>query len=297
MVILHNFFNPKHFPYFLDKYKDLPVTLFMDYLPKDIKELSINPFNIFLLHEPNELFGVHNWVVRNANHFQAILTYNPYIIENFSQAIPFTFNGLITDKPEQFEENLKGKEKKFEVTFLCGVTKWSSGHQFRQRIYPLKKHITIPKQWYYVLEDFDVAKQVRPGYAGVYSKDLSHVPEDWGDDTWGKRSIYEESMFHVAVENCLTDNWYTEKIGQAFTSKTVPIYWGCPNLGDLGYDERGIIRFKDEEDLVRVVNNLTPQDYYDRLPYIEYNYQVTLQDTFRIKLSNILDQIIELNNL
>jgi hypothetical protein len=295
MVILSNFFNKKHYQYFLDKYADLPVTLFMD-APPNATQLKLNPFNIFLLHEPNELFGVHNWVIQNSHHFNAILTYNPYIIENFKQAIPFYFNGLITDKPEQFEENLKGKEKKFEVTFLCGTTKWASGHHFRQRIYPLKKQINIPKQWYYVLEDFDVSQQVRPGYAN-YSKDLSQIPEDWGDDTWGKRSLYEESMFHIAVENCLTDNWYTEKIGQAFTSKTVPVYWGCPNLGDLGYDERGIIRFNDEEDLVRVVNNLTPQDYYDRLPYIEYNYQVALQDTFRIKLSNILDQIKELNNL
>lgn len=297
MVILHNFFNSKHFPYFLDKYKDLPLTLFMD-CPATVSQLQLNPINIFLLHEPNELFGIHNWVAKNQSDFDVILTYNPLLLEKLPEkAIPFYFNGLITDKPEQFEENLKGKEKKFEVTFLCGTTKWASGHHFRQKIYPLKKQINIPKQWYYVLDDYDVKTNTRPGYVGVYSKDVSHIPEDWGDDTWGKRSIYEESMFHVAVENCLIDNWYTEKIGQAFTSKTLPIYWGCPNIGDLGYDERGIIRFENEEELVNIVNNLTPEDYYDRLPYIEYNYQVALQDTFRIKLCNVLDQIKELNNL
>jgi hypothetical protein len=45
-------------------------------------------------------------------------------------------------------------------------------------------------------------------------------------------------MFHIAVENSFSENWYTEKIGQAFISKTLPIYWGCPNLEDIGYDER-----------------------------------------------------------
>jgi hypothetical protein len=37
-------------------------------------------------------------------------------------------------------------------------------------------------------------------------------------------------MFHIAVENVKIDNWYTEKISQSFATKTVPIYWGCPNI-------------------------------------------------------------------
>jgi hypothetical protein len=104
-------------------------------------------------------------------------------------------------------------------------------------------------------------------------------------------------MFHIAVENSFSENWYTEKIGQAFISKTLPIYWGCPNLEDIGYDERGIIRFQTKEKLINILNNLTPEDYFSRLPYIEYNYQVSLQDNFRTKLSYILDQLKELNNL
>ena len=295
MVILSNFYNQKQLKYFEEKYKDFPITLFMDVIPNQ-EQFQLNSFNILLLHEPNEMFGIHSQAIKIAHQFDAILTYNPYIINNFSNAFPFYHNGTITEQPEQFKENLKGKEKKFEVTFLCGTTNWAPGHKFRQRIYKLKKQIHIPKQWYYVLEDFDISRQVRPGY-NHYSKDLSHVPEDWGADVWGKRMLYEESMFHIAVENVFNKNWYTEKIGQAFTSKTVPIYWGCPNLEELGYDERGIIRFNDEEDLVRIVNNLTPQDYYSRLPYIEHNFQVAIYDTFRIKLNKFLDQVKEKLNI
>jgi hypothetical protein len=104
-------------------------------------------------------------------------------------------------------------------------------------------------------------------------------------------------MFHIAVENVKIDNWYTEKIAQSFATKTVPIYWGCPNIKELGYDERGIIRFNSEEELIRIINNLTPEDYYSRLPYIEHNYQVAMEDTFRNKLSSFLDQIKLTNNL
>ena len=104
-------------------------------------------------------------------------------------------------------------------------------------------------------------------------------------------------MFHIAIENATLLNYYSEKISQAFATKTVPIYWGCKNLDDLGYDPRGVIFFKDEFELLKIINNLTPEDYYKRKPYIDYNYKIALQDTFRIKLDKFLTELKELNNL
>ena len=98
-------------------------------------------------------------------------------------------------------------------------------------------------------------------------------------------------MFHIAVENCQVDNYYSEKISQAFATKTVPLYWGCENLREKGYSEKGIIRFNDENELIDIVNKLTPEDYYNRLPYINYNYKVALEDTFRTQLHKILNYL------
>jgi hypothetical protein len=103
-------------------------------------------------------------------------------------------------------------------------------------------------------------------------------------------------MFHVCVENVKHNNWYTEKIGEAFCTKTLPIYWGCPNIGEY-YDERGIITFNTKEELLYIVNNLTPSDYYDRKEYIDYNYQIALMDSFEYKLNLFFKEIIELNDL
>ena len=58
----------------------------------------------------------------------------------------------------------------------------------------------------------------------------------------------------------MTDpNWnfgkyFTEKLIDALITKTVPIYWGAPYIGDF-YDNRGIIHFEDENELVDIVNN------------------------------------------
>jgi hypothetical protein len=103
-------------------------------------------------------------------------------------------------------------------------------------------------------------------------------------------------MFHVAVENVKSNNWYTEKIGEAFSTKTLPIYWGCPNIGDF-YDLRGIITFETIDELVDIVNNLTPELYYEMKPYIDNNYEVAFYDNFEYKLDNFFKELIELNDL
>ena len=147
------------------------------------------------------------------------------------------------------------------------------------------------------MEDFDTKNKVRPGY-NEYSKDLSHIPLflQKNPQVFGKRVCYDEPMFHVCVENVKYDNWYTEKIGEAFCTKTVPIYWGCPNIGEK-YDKNGIITFDSIEELMYIINSLTPEKYYQMKQSIDYNYEIALKDSFSNNLTKIFNQLIELNNL
>ena len=289
MVILSNFYNKKQLDYFEEKYKDLDITLFFDVIPSK-EQLSLSPRNYLVLHEPNELFRLHDTIIPHTSKFDAIFTYSKRLLKLLPNAIYFHHNGLISTEDEEYYNSFKIKEKQFEVSFLCGTTNWAEGHKLRQKVYKLKNKISIPKQWYYVLEDFDVTKQVRPGY-NYYSKDLSHIPDGEAAEHYGKRILFNDSMFHIAVENCQVDNYYSEKISQAFATKTVPLYWGCENLREKGYSEKGIIRFNDENELIDIVNKLTPEDYYNRLPYINYNYKVALEDTFRTQLHKILNYL------
>jgi hypothetical protein len=65
---------------------------------------------------------------------------------------------------------------------------------------------------------------------------------------------------------------FTEKLLDCFKTRTVPIYFGCPNLSNY-FDIRGVLMFKSIEELEDIVQNLTPADYDRMLPYIEENYQ------------------------
>lgn len=294
MEIFANFRDPKTDPYLQfiqQRYKDKPITFWYDKLPETSEQLSVNPYNFLFLHEPNEFFGLHSMTIQMQNYFSCILTWNEEVINTCNNAVEFTYNGQTLDN--NYIESIGKKE--FNVSFLCGTKTLVEGHKLRHEVYSLESEIKIPKKWFYVLEDYDLETNTRPGYA-EYSKDLSYIPKDIDPIGYGRRVLFNDSMFNVVIENVNYNNWYN-KIGDNFLTKTVPIYWGCPNLAKFGYDENGIIRFTTAEELLNILNNLTPEKYYEMLPAIEHNYTLAKADTFEDNISNFFDELFEANNI
>ena len=78
-------------------------------------------------------------------------------------------------------------------------------------------------------------------------------------------------MFSITLENSIEKDYFTEKIIDCFCTKTIPIYIGCPNIGDF-FDTDGILFAKDEEDIFNICNSLTPEEYFRRLSAVNRNY-------------------------
>lgn len=294
MHIIADFRNPETDPYLLyikEKYQDKPITFWYDKIPESQDQLNINPYNFMFLHEPNEFFGLHNQVLNNYQLFTVILTWNDLLLNICDNAINFTYNGQTLDT-NYIEQN---RVKDFNISFLCGTKTLVNGHKLRHEIFNLESQIKIPKKWFYVLEDYDKKTDTRPGYTD-YSKDLSHIPLGVDPIGYGRRVLFDDSMFSIVIENVNYNNWYN-KIGDTFLTKTIPLYWGCSNISDFGYDERGIIRFNTHEELLDIINNLTPEDYYKRLPYINHNFELAKIDTFENNISQFFDNFIKLNNI
>jgi hypothetical protein len=263
------------------------ITFFYDYIPQNIDQLNINPINILMLHEPDEFFGMHSWVLNNHNLFTCILTWNDELINKCDNAIlfPYSCNHLELEYINSFQ-NLN---KKFEISFLSGAKKLVEGHQLRQEIYKIGEQISIPKKWFYVLDDFNWYDFNKGGVGRPYSA---------AGQSEGKQICYKEPMFHVCVENVNYNNWYTEKISDAFLTKTIPLYWGCSNISDFGYDEKGIIRFGNPEELLYLINNLTEGKYNKMKPYVDHNYNIAKSELkLKDKLEMFFQNLIELNSL
>jgi hypothetical protein len=266
MIIKSNFISSEIFDRFLLNdpiLNDKPISIFSDYIPV-IEELQINPYNILILNEPNELFGFHSWAFNNHHCFSCILTWNKYLLDNCNNALLFPF-GMSFFEDDRYVE-LSSINKEFEISFMCGNKQMIEGHHLRHKIYNKQPEITIPTKWFYTTDQH-------------------------------KSICFENSMFHLAVENSQHENFFTEKIIDAFLTKTIPVYWGCPNIEDF-FDVKGMYIFENENEAINVINSLTEEDYLNKKEAIEYNYQIAnYWKDYYIRLISILKEIIKLNNI
>ena len=294
MKIYSNYLPIERYNFFIgnkEKYKNIPITIFNDKVP-NIDELKENPINILILNEPNEFFGLHDFAINNKYAFNIILTWSDNILRECENSMLFIHGETNLDKTyiDKYQVN---PLRQFEVTFLSGILEILEGHKLRQRISTKDLDIIVPHKWWKTLDDFDHVRGQRPGYfeekMTIYGNPIE------GE---GKKQIWNRnSMFHVAVENSQHLNYYTDKIMDCFATKTIPIYWGAPNIGE-HFNKDGIITFQNENELVEILNNLTKEDYTKRLEAIEENYMLLNKKGFFFKrLETFLDELIKINNL
>jgi len=110
----------------------------------------------------------------------------------------------------------------------------------------------------------------------------------------GCRDVLMEHMFHVAVENTLHDNYFTEKLVDCLITKTVPIYYGCPNISEY-FNTDGIIIVNSCSELHEVLSNLSVEDYYKRKDALEENLllaqkYITFTDRVEEKIQTMINE-------
>lgn len=269
MKIFSKFFESKTFESLLKDFNHVDFSLFIDDLPKINEDLS--QINVIALAEPNEYFGLHDWVIQNQHLFQIILTWDDKVLNNCKSALFLPF-GQTWFTPDQYE---KEHVKEFNIAHLCGALLKSYGHQMRHEILARETEFSIPTKFYKTIGD-------------------RHNQED---ARIGKETVFGNSQYGVVIENFSHRGYFSEKILDCFLMKTIPLYNGCSNIGDF-FNEKGIIKFDNVDDLIFISNNLT-EDYYEKnKEVIEENYQKSLAYLSYEKLiTDKIQDIFKLNNL
>jgi hypothetical protein len=158
--------------------------------------------------------------------------------------------------------------KEYSTSFLCTKKQLDlPGYRLRYELWDRRNQILTPKKFYSSRrEPIDIA---------------CLLPTD------SKEHIFY-SMFSVAIENSSEPNYFTEKVIDCFLTYTVPLYWGCSNIESY-FDKDGIIFFSDIEELIDIINSLSPEEYWNRLNNLHRNYNLALQYT---DLNKRLQQVI-----
>ncbi len=74
--------------------------------------------------------------------------------------------------------------------------------------------------------------------------------------------------YSVVIENVRERNYFSEKLTDTILCSAVPIYWGCPNIGDF-MDTSGMILCESEDDIHRAIQMASDEDYATRLPHLQ----------------------------
>ena len=193
--------------------------------------------NIGWLIEPRALIsGAYQWLELNHQLFEKIWTHDRELIKACSNATLVPFGGCWID-----EEDWKIHPKSKEFSIIASGKNTLPGHILRHQIVAAGK------------DKIDVFGN---GYKEVADK----------IDGLG------EYRYHFSVENCRTDYWFTEKLIDCFRTGTVPIYWGCPSIGDF-FNTRGMICFEKLEDLPELLKTCNEENYHKMMPAIQDNFE------------------------
>ena len=258
----------KPLPNAIDLEFDRQVRVYADCKPGEIRQDEIT---ILYIAEPNEIYGLSDYAIANYNDFDFILTSYNDVLDACPNAIRLEFGST-------WIYGYKFKEKEFGVSTIIGFKKVTSGHLLRQHLWLRRKEITIPACFYI------------SAHGG---------PKDAGDCTVLGKEVLEKhiaygTQYHITIENVRRDYWFTEKLIDCFRTKAVPIYWGCPSIGDY-FNTDGMIIVNDADEMIRKVNSLRPGDYKKMADAIEENHELSKEfaDLPRERIKRKLKELIE----
>jgi hypothetical protein len=171
------------------------------------------------------------------------------LIERFP--IIFTHQRQLLDRGEPFQQLMFG-------TNWVGVAdeqdsvKIRDSHPPKSKLVSFIGNVVHPQTGAYALRT-EVAKYLldRPD-VDCYGKGIREVPS--------KLAALAEYRFSVAMENAARDYYFSEKLVDCLLLETVPIYYGCPQIGEM-LDPQGILAFSNLDELHDILDRVSPQLY------------------------------------
>ena len=187
------------------------------------------------------------------------------------------YTHLLTFHSEILEENPKARrfhctntwvkghipgEKLFNISYIVGGKKnpTMEGYELRHEVWRNRDKIMTPKLFYVSGNSVHSHTFVPWDEAHINPLVLGALKEPLFD-----------SMFHIAIENTSIENYFTEKVIDCFQTRTVPIYYGCKNIGEF-FNPDGILMANNLNDLINISNQVYPDLYDNMLPAMEDNY-------------------------
>jgi len=218
-----------------------------------------SPYRVFIQLEPPDIVPTEQQLIDSHTFYDLILAWNQRVLDGCpNNAVKFIFGTCRWASNPQ--DHCDASKKRFAVSYLTSSKTMCAGHYFRHEIYK-----RLPAS----IGQLEVTKYMSSAGGGM--------PEAQ-PQLECKRPLLYPYHYSIVMENGKRTNWITEKLIDCLVSRTIPIYWGAPNVGEF-FDARGILSFDTYEDLSRILEGLTPEFYQSRAEAVEHNLHEAMKYT------------------
>ena len=252
------------------RFQNIPkdVVIVVDYMNKIVPNIP----NIFIQIEPEIICPQEKYLIENWRKYKQIITYNDNILKACPNAKKY-FYGTKWLLPE-FYLNNDISRKRFQISHIGGTKKINNapGHILRQILHHSQTKI------------------IGPCPITFYrSANQQPIINDYGDNPIvgeHKNILFDKYEYAFVIENNRAINYFTEKLIDCLLMKTIPIYYGAPNIPDI-FNTTGwiILETGSIKEINEKLAQLTVNTYNTHYSVISENYETAL------KYSNLYENI------
>lgn len=200
------------------------------------QEFNIKNPKIAWLLEPRSINpNIYEYVKNNHHKFDIILTYDKELLSINNKFKFYPHSGCWIKTEDQ-----KIHDKTKLLSIIASGKNQTPGHKLRHDIINSDKN-----------------------KMDVYGRGYNPVEN--------KITALKDYAFSIIIENIKTDYYFTEKLIDAFITGVVPIYFGCPSIGDI-FNIDGMIIVDDLTTLQNEINSLSLDRYKSMKKAIKENF-------------------------
>ena len=204
-------------------------------IPNSLKRKGKNI--AYLVEALEHIPALYQFVIENADHFEAIWTHDYEMVKYLKNAKFLPFGGCWID---DFDWGIHPKSKDFSI--IASAKKQHQGHRQRHQIIANSQ-----------------------GNIDVFGGEYNPIEN--------KIDGLRDYRYHFCIENIRRDYWFTEKLIDCFVTGTIPIYWGCPSIGEF-FNTDGMLCYENISELPELLKKCTPEYYESKMDALKENLEL-----------------------
>ena len=234
-----------------------------------------NNIKFYIQREVDVIHKLYKYLRENADKYDLIFCYDPSQL-SAKNVVKIIFGG--TGIESDFYESIDVSKKDYSISNLTG---WKTGCL----AYYLR-HLLYQNQLAY--KEFPITFYRSSAHIIIPEIDVNPlIPKE---PLSSKYILFDKYQFSIVIENTRERNLFSEKTMDCLITKTIPIYYGCENIGEY-FDTTGWIILTNEEnflqDLYNELHKLNDSYYMKYIDIVEKNYKTAIQ--FSSLEKNLID--------